>query len=239
MDRSRLWIIDPSVSRPEDQGVDEVARGWSGDVRLLRPALRPGDGPDPSSGYDTDAVVLLGSAASVHDDLPWLGPLSRWLQPIVDGTRLLPFLGVCFGHQLLAHVAGGRVRYLEPDRSKRIGIETSRFEGGRLVPGTHELRVVVSHCEAVTNLPARFREVATRIEGCVEAFEHETLPIHGVQFHPEAREDFASACGIGAERIDLRVREDGRRILDAFRQLSERRDPPSGASSPTRTGSAR
>jgi len=223
MDRSCLWVIDPSMVRAEDQGVEEVRRGWSGTVRLFRPALRPGDGPEPATGYDADAVVVLGSAASVHDDLPWLGPMAAWVRPIVEGAVAVPLLGVCFGHQLVAHLAGGVVDYLHPDRRKRVGIETSRFDGGRLVPGAHDLRVVVSHREGVTSKPPGYREVATRIEGVVDALEHETLPVFSVQFHPEAREDFARAAGLDPGVIDDQVRQDGRRLLDAFRSFAESR----------------
>ena len=59
-----LWVIDPSLRRPEDQGVREVLAGWSGSHRLFRPA-RDGDGPGPETGYDAQGVVLLGSMASV------------------------------------------------------------------------------------------------------------------------------------------------------------------------------
>jgi GMP synthase-like glutamine amidotransferase len=216
-------VIDPSVLRAEEQGVREVCRGWNGEVRLFRPGLRPGDGPEPSTGYDTDAVVILGSAASVHDDRPWLGPLAAWVRPIVEGEVEVPLLGICFGHQLVGHLAGGVVRYLETDRRKRLGVETTRLAGSRLVPGEHELAVVVSHCEAVATLPPGFREVATRLEGAVEAMEHETRPVFGVQFHPEARDEFARAAGLDPSRIDERVRDCGRRVLDAFLALAAER----------------
>jgi GMP synthase-like glutamine amidotransferase len=219
----RLIVVDPSVRRPEDQGFEEVRRGWKGDVRLLRPALRPGDGPAPGAGYDADAVVVMGSAASVHDDLPWLGPFLAWAAPIVRGEVDVPLLGICFGHQVVGHLAGGSVRHLDPERGKRVGVETTRVSGSRLLPGDHELRVVVSHCEIVSELPSGFRETATRLPGSVEVLEHETRPVFGVQFHPEARDEFARAAGIAPDLVDARVRDDGRKILDAFRELVLRR----------------
>ena len=51
-----------------------------------------------------------------------------------------------------------------------------------------------------------------------DGLEHETLPIFSFQFHPEARDDFARHAGIDPAAIDDRVREDSRRLLDAFQR---------------------
>ena len=79
----------------------------------------------PHDGYDADGVVLMGSSASVHDDLPWMAEISAWLRPVIDGIVPIPVLGLCFGHQLIAHLAGGLVDYTREDRSKSVGIEIS------------------------------------------------------------------------------------------------------------------
>jgi GMP synthase-like glutamine amidotransferase len=213
----RLWVIDPSLARAEKQGVGEILNGWTGEHRLFLPALRPGDGPGRVTGYETDGVVLMGSMASVMDDLPWLDELGRWLEPIVDGTVRVPLLGICFGHQLIAHLAGARVGYLNEEREKRFGVETSVLEGGSLLPGRHEVRVVVSHREEVKECPATFRVVADRGSIAVDGLEHGRLPLFSFQFHPEAREEFAGHAGIRESLIDSRVREDNRRLLAAFR----------------------
>ena len=215
----RLWVVDPSAKRPEEQGVAAILRGWPGESRLFRPALRPGDGPEPASGWEADGFVLMGSAASVYDRLPWLGPLSDWLRPLLTGEVEAPLLGICFGHQLIAHVAGGEVGFLNEDRAKRLGVEQSRFEGSRLLPGRHSLRVVVSHREEVSRLPDGFRRVARRPGVALDGMEHSRLPVFSFQFHPEAREEFAGHVGVDAAEIDDRLREDSRKLLGAFRDL--------------------
>ena len=66
----RLLVIDPSILHAEEEGVAEVLEGWPGDARVLHPALVPGDGPRPGEPFECDGVVVMGSAASVHDDRP-------------------------------------------------------------------------------------------------------------------------------------------------------------------------
>ena len=219
----RLWIIDPSVSTAEDQGVSEILQGWNGSSRIFLPCLL-GNGPELASGYDTDGVVLMGSASSVYDESPWIESLSAWLRPLLSGERRLPLLGICFGHQLIAHLAGGRVDYLREDRSKSVGVEESHLRGGRLLVGDLTLPVVVSHCEEVKELPAGYRVTASRPETSVDGLEHDSLPVFSFQFHPEARDDFAVRAGFDPARVDRRVREASQRLLGAFRDLVQRDD---------------
>jgi GMP synthase (glutamine-hydrolysing) len=216
--RPSLWIVDPSQNTPEDQGVAQILSGWSGESRLFRPSLTKGDGPCPEQGYAADGVVVMGSAASVYDRLPWLERLASWLRPILAGEITMPVLGICFGHQLIAHLAGGSVGDVNEGRTKHVGVETSVLDGGRLLPGHRELRVVVSHRERVDRLPSGYRPVATRAASPLDGLEHDELPIHSFQFHPEAREDFALRAGFDPARIDEAVRSDSRRLLEAFRR---------------------
>lgn len=213
----RMWVIDPSQNHPEDQGVAEILQDWPGESRLFRPVL-DGNGPGPGDGYDVDAIVLMGSAASVDDDLPWLGPLRAWLRPILDGDRRHSLLGICFGHQLIAQMAGARVGWLEESRDKRVGIERTAVRGSRLVGEDADLRVVVSHRETVVAPPSGYRVTATRPGVPYDGLEHETLEIFSYQFHPEAREEFAARSGIATAEIDARLRADSRRVLDGFRR---------------------
>jgi GMP synthase-like glutamine amidotransferase len=213
----RLWIIDPSLHNPEDQGVANVAAGWPGDVRIFRPALSPGDGPTPDSGHAADGVVLMGSAASVDDSADWLPPLLNWLDPILSGRVRVPLLGICFGHQAIAHRAGGRIGYVHQNRRKLAGVDDSNLTGSRLLPGDDRLRVVVSHREEVKQPPEGYRVVARRGEIAVDGLEHEELPIYSFQFHPEAGGEFAARAGIDPGLLDERQRADSVRLLGAFR----------------------
>jgi GMP synthase-like glutamine amidotransferase len=215
----RLLIVDPAMTAPETQGAREIARGWEGEVRVLQPCLRPGDGPCAGDGYDADAVVIMGSRASARDDHPWLRDLARWLAPLVDGSVERPLLGICFGHQLIARLAGGTVGFVHEDGRKESGFRDTELSGGRLLPGRHVLRVVASHFETVHALPRDYARTACRPHVAVDGFEHRTRPVFGWQFHPEAREGFALKCDLDPEGIDDQLRDDSRLILEAFRDF--------------------
>ncbi|MBZ5637952.1 MAG: gamma-glutamyl-gamma-aminobutyrate hydrolase family protein [Acidobacteriia bacterium] len=216
----RLLIIDPSVAFPEDEGAAEAARGWPGEVRVLRPALRPGDGPRPGDGYEADGIVLLGSRASANDDLPWLRDLGAWLLPVLRGEMPLPLLGICFGHQLVGKLAGGTVGYLHEDRHAELGVRESILDGSRLLPDTLRMRVVASHGEEVKELPPGYRIVARRPPLVTDGLEHQRLPIFTVQFHPEARQRFLTRRGADPSGLDAVAIVDNDRLLDAFRRLA-------------------
>ena len=118
--RPALWIVDPSLVTPEDRGVSEILKDWPGSFRVFRPGLNEGDEPDVLD-YAADGVVVMGSAASVHDSLPWMSRLGAWLTPILSGEPRIPLLGICFGHQLIAHLAGGKVEFFDAARTKLEG----------------------------------------------------------------------------------------------------------------------
>jgi len=211
-----LWVVDPSISHAEHQGVREVLADWNAEWRIVEPALRPSDRP---RGLCASGIVLLGSAASVHERHDWFDWLTNWLDPVIRGGLRIPLLGICFGHQWIAHRAGAAVGFLDESRGKRVGVEESELSGGRLLPGARRLRVVVSHREQVQSVPEGFRRVARREGVEIDGLEHEERPIFSFQFHPEARDEFAERAGIPADAIDERLRRDSRRLLDEFKAL--------------------
>jgi GMP synthase-like glutamine amidotransferase len=221
-----LWIVDPSLHHPEDQAVAGILEGWDGPNRVFRPGLVAASGPGPETGHDAAAVILLGSAASVHDAYPWLGSLGVWLRPILTGEVAVPLLAVCFGHQLVAHLAGGAVGFVREDRSKVLGVEWTELMDSRLLPGARRLRVAVSHRERVTRAPAGYRVTACRENAEIDGLEHPTLPLFSYQFHPEAREEFARRVGITVSLLDERQRNDSRRLLTAFLDVARDRRSP-------------
>ncbi|MGE5359673.1 MAG: anthranilate synthase component II [Bacteroidales bacterium] len=104
------------------------------------------------------------------------------------GARRIPLLGVCLGHQAIAHAYGGAVvRGLAPVHGKTAAIE---HDGRGVFAGLGQNFLAARYHSLVVSseaLPSDL-EVAARVAGGgpVMAIRHRTLPIHGVQFHPES-----------------------------------------------------
>lgn len=217
MTERALVIVDPSTGWPETQGVEEIRGRWEGAARVLTPALDARDRPSRNPGaYGGDGLILLGSRISVHDEPDWAREIEEVIRPILDGDRVIPLLGICWGHQFLAHLAGAEVRWARDDRTKIVGVQTTVSEGGTLLSGRRELRVVVSHREIVGEVPPGYRVVASRPDASIDGIEHDRLPIFAYQFHPEARDEFARSAGFDPALVDDRVRVDSGAVIDAF-----------------------
>lgn len=218
MKRPRLLVIDPSCNQAETEGVRRTLHETSPDSVVLEPALK-GEGPRPGDSYEWDGVVVLGSAISVYDSHDWLSSLSAWLQPLIDGEHDVPLLGVCFGHQLVAELAGGRVEFLGQDRKKLLGLRTSQFTGeGRLVPAGRYC-VIASHREGVVEIPDSWTVTARRDDSPFDAIEHREWNLFGVQFHPEAAGEFLGNAGLDPLDFNDECERTAHAVLGGFRRI--------------------
>lgn len=149
--------------------------------------------------HDFDAAVVSGSGASVYGDEPWVDPLADWVADAVDAG--VPTLGVCFGHQLVASVLGGRVEAMgEYELGYR---EMDRAAASTLLDGRDDSFVAfATHSDRVVDLPPDATLTAENDYG-VQAFRAE--PAFGVQFHPEYDRDSASVVTSDKDLPDERV----------------------------------
>ncbi len=100
----------------------------------------------------------------------------------------IPILGVCLGHQAIAHAFGGRILQMEePVHGKQdrimIAPQHPLFQGlgsSMLVGRYHSLVVEQKTLPACLQITARNRE------GHIMGLRHRERPIFGVQFHPES-----------------------------------------------------
>ena len=99
----------------------------------------------------------------------------------------VPVLGVCLGHQVIGEVFGATVcRAPRPVHGKTGEIlhsGTGVFAG---MPGRFTATRYHSLCVDAGTVGSPLRTVATTPDGVVMGLEHETLPVFGVQFHPES-----------------------------------------------------
>jgi anthranilate synthase/aminodeoxychorismate synthase-like glutamine amidotransferase len=97
----------------------------------------------------------------------------------------IPVLGVCLGHQAIAVAYGGSVdRAPEPRHGKTSQIE---HDGRGVFAGlANPFTATRYHSLATVTLPDVLEVAATSEDGVVQAIRHVSLPVHGVQFHPES-----------------------------------------------------
>ncbi len=123
------------------------------------------------------AVILSGGPASVYADGAY-----RIDAGILDLG--VPVLGICYGHQLVAHELGGRVERNDVAEYGRTELDVT--QPGALFTGLAERQDVwMSHRDAVVAAPPGFAVTASTASSPVAAMEHPERAICGVQFHPE------------------------------------------------------
>ena len=99
----------------------------------------------------------------------------------------IPILGICFGHQILSKLNGGRVKQSKHREfglanifKKRDSLLTKNFYG---IKKTKE--VWMSHADQVSKLPKNFKVIASSTNSKYAIVENKLKKFYGVQFHPE------------------------------------------------------
>lgn len=135
-----------------------------------------------------DAALALHPQAIILSPGP-CGPDKAGISvPLVAAAaeRGIPLLGVCLGHQAIAAAFGGRIRRAErPVHGKPARIA---HDGAGIFDGLPSPFTAARYHSLIAELPASgaLRATAVAEDGTLMALAHETLPVFGVQFHPES-----------------------------------------------------
>lgn len=149
-------------------------------------------GEFPQHASDADAFVITGSRCSVYDSNPWIKQLAQCVNRLIDTGACV--VGVCFGHQLIAHFRGGETA--PADAGWGVGVRSAEvIENAAQWRGTNAANaysLVASHRDQVRTMP----------EGAARWAMSEFCPISGytidssvltIQQHPEYSRKFARA----------------------------------------------
>ena len=151
----------------------------------------------PENTEGIKGVILSGSPYSVYDPSAFK----------IDLTLLrgkFPLLGICYGAQLIAYNAGGKV---EAAGSREYGraILSEIDNQDELLDGIHvNSQIWMSHGDSITNLPEGMKKIASTQDVEMAAFRIQSEKTWGVHFHPEVYhtadgmqllENFLSICG--------------------------------------------
>jgi GMP synthase-like glutamine amidotransferase len=161
-------------------------------------------GERPDDVFECDAYVSTGSRASVYDREPWLQDFASLVRTLHEAQR--PLLGVCFGHQMIAHALGGLVTKCV--RGWSIGVHTFEVAVREpwMEPPVDRIGVLMSCQDQVERLPPGATVLAGNEHCPVGMFRVGSLL--GLQGHPEFSVPYAQALAeyrrdkIGDERMN-------------------------------------
>ena len=141
---------------------------------------------------ECDAYLITGSRHSVYDDLPWIQDLVEFLREALLSDKKI--LGICFGHQLMAHYFGGSAGPAAGGWA--VGIHTSQLtKQPEWMPeseSVQQVSLVSSHKDQVQALPDGAQLYATNDFCPISGF---TIgdQVWTIQGHPEFAPDYSLA----------------------------------------------
>jgi len=144
---------------------------------IVPPDITPREIEALKQKFSVKGLIFSGGPSSVYEkDAPRCNPALLELN--------LPVLGLCYGHQLIAYMSGGKV---EPAERREYGIAAVVIDRsvGVLKGLAQKERVWMSHGDTVFALPNDFEVLAHSENTPIAAFRNKEKPIYGLQWHLE------------------------------------------------------
>src|SRR2546421_2539657 len=191
-----LLLIDNTI-----EGIGSSPREIRSALQQIEPDLRVVT--EPFKNITPEFVKVLSPSHIIlsGQSHPWDQYLPESLAGIfhVIRTAPQPILGVCGGQQQIALAFGAPVDLIErlaPGEGYQgafrergfceVELNTESEAGNEIFQGLPKtLTVWESHCDEVKDLPADFICTATNAVSRIQAMQHTSRPLFGVQFHPE------------------------------------------------------
>ncbi len=144
----------------------------------------------PADPDKLDAWIITGSPAGVYEDRDWIAPLLSFLRR-AEKAKLV---GICFGHQAMAHALGGHVE--KSDKGWGIGLHTYPIVARAAWMDGDEATMVsvpASHQDQVVLQPPGTDVIASSVFTPYAGLAWRDRPALSFQFHPELSPDYTKA----------------------------------------------
>ena len=117
----------------------------------------------PTDLDEVDAYIITGSASGVYEELEWIQVLGDFVKKLHRQQKKL--IGICFGHQLVAHVLGGKTE--KSDKGWGIGVYTVELteQGKKLSQHQEAMNLFNTHQDQVV-IPAEGSEILAGNDFC-------------------------------------------------------------------------
>jgi GMP synthase-like glutamine amidotransferase len=157
-----------------------------------------------------------GAKYSVTEDLPWIRRFKEYVNYLYQ--HQMKFIGICFGHQMIAEALGGKCDVSE--KGWGIGVRQINIikKKSWMQPDADAIRLLYSHMDQITQLPPE-TEVIAGNSHCPYAIITVGDHFMGIQAHPEFSLDYLDL--LMQSRVD---RIGALQVEDARKTLSEPTD---------------
>ena len=152
-----------------------------------------------------DIFIATGSKYSVYDDIPWIGKLKELVKEMYELQKT--FIGICFGHQLIAESLGGKVERHESGYLIGVHDFTFNTKVSWMQPEAEGFKVLMLCQDQITVLPEGSRVLSESAECAIGMFTVGNTFL-GIQGHPDFAKEYnraifeSRAARIGPEKIE-------------------------------------
>ena len=172
--------VSPAYQSVAPGGYPVMFREFLPELEMTDFLLKKGEFPEKAT--DFDCYVVSGSRHSVYDELPWIARAKDLIQEIQQAGKY--YLGVCFGHQLLAEALEGKVA--KAASGWMVGVHGFEVHGPQkwMQPPQPDFQVLMMCQDQVQQLPPGGKVLASSPVCPVGMFQVGERML-GIQGHPE------------------------------------------------------
>lgn len=205
-----IAIIDCAIEKPAISCFNQLVTTYQLPFTYHAPPLNGFDSLKHSINQ-ASAYFIFGSYSHVHQKLDWQIKLASFIKDRILNN--IPVIGICFGHQLVAHIFGGTIGEKKSYNGyRKITIEKDLWNFQQ----EDQFNLIVLHEQEIINLPTCFDVIASSKDCEYEMVCHKEYPYFGIQAHPEASIDFIEKSiqkKINQNTIDS-IAKDSKKVIE-------------------------